>query len=148
MGKKSFTLLELIIVIIIVAVLVAIGLVQYTKMVEHSRAAEAKSIIGAILKTARTYYYENGTTNGFNEAAAGIGAGAGQIPGPAPSCQPTHYFAYWIGSAGGNSVQICASRCEIGGKNPNVNNSGYYVIIYSVDLSGTFADSWTYLFNW
>ncbi|MDD5130223.1 MAG: prepilin-type N-terminal cleavage/methylation domain-containing protein, partial [Candidatus Omnitrophica bacterium] len=44
--KKGFTLVELIIVVIIVGILASIGLTQYNKVVEKSRAAEARMILG------------------------------------------------------------------------------------------------------
>jgi len=48
MKNKGFTLLELIVVLIVMAALVAIALPQYTAFVERSRAAEAIQSISAI----------------------------------------------------------------------------------------------------
>ena len=48
MNSKGFTLLELIVVLIVMAALIAIALPQYVGFVERARAAEAMTAIGAI----------------------------------------------------------------------------------------------------
>ncbi|MHB8158241.1 MAG: prepilin-type N-terminal cleavage/methylation domain-containing protein [Desulfocucumaceae bacterium] len=46
--SRSFTLIELIVVIIIVGILAAVGISQYSLTVEKARTAEAKVRIGAM----------------------------------------------------------------------------------------------------
>lgn len=48
MNRKGFTLLELIVVLIVLAALVAIALPQYTGFIERGRAAEPITAMGAI----------------------------------------------------------------------------------------------------
>ncbi len=46
-NKKGFSLIELIAVLMIIAILVAVGMPVYVKQVETARAADAISTIGA-----------------------------------------------------------------------------------------------------
>ena len=46
--KEGFTLIELLMVVIIIAVLVSIGVPQYTKAIERSRATEAMAMVKVI----------------------------------------------------------------------------------------------------
>ena len=72
--NKAFTLIELLVVVLIIGILSAIALPQYTKAVEKSRMAEALQIAAGIRTGVDVYVlangYEsvelvgNGTTNG------------------------------------------------------------------------------------
>ncbi len=104
--KKGFTLIELIVVIIIVGILAAVGLTQYTKVVEKGRAAEARVVLGS-LRTAEVAEYNE---NGAYLAVASLGVAA------PTTCATTHYFSYTCATATG----LCtADRCAAGGKTPN-----------------------------
>ena len=56
--NKSFTLLELVIVVIIVGMLAAIGIPQFNKAIWRSRAAEVCSVTSAIVRAQKMYYQE------------------------------------------------------------------------------------------
>jgi len=115
--KKGFTLLELIVVIIIIGVLATLGLGQYMRMVEKSRGAEARSIIGAIRSEAAGIYMASNNSC-LTCIDANLGIGATGYPGPAvANCRGTHYFAYsTVGVV--NGVTILATRCTAAGKPP------------------------------
>ena len=136
--KKGFTLLELIVVIIIIGILGTLGFTQYSTMVEKSRGAEAKAILGAIRKFAAAHRMEYGVTNNFNAARGGIGTGSDQIPSV---CAETHYFSYAIDAGAAlNAVTITATRCNASGKGSLVSQEGQTLNLVS-DL-GAGTDAW------
>ena len=51
--KKAFTLIEIIIVIIIVGILAALGISQYSIIVERGRITEAKTRLGTMRQLAQ-----------------------------------------------------------------------------------------------
>jgi prepilin-type N-terminal cleavage/methylation domain-containing protein len=123
--KKGFTLVELIIVVIIVGILASIGLTQYNKVVEKSRAAEARLILG----TLRSAQIAEMNENGAYQTVANLAVGA-----PDGACSTTHYFSYACASASG----LCtATRCTSGGK-PQQGTANW---TKTLDVAGTWGGS-------
>jgi prepilin-type N-terminal cleavage/methylation domain-containing protein len=60
MSKKTFTLLELIIVMVIVAILAGLGISQYQGAIIKARIAEIYPTLSAIYKAEELFYLQNG----------------------------------------------------------------------------------------
>ncbi|MFA6378648.1 MAG: prepilin-type N-terminal cleavage/methylation domain-containing protein [Candidatus Omnitrophota bacterium] len=94
--NNGFTLLEIVIVIIIVAILAAVGIPKYTGAVEKARASEGTYILGTLLSAQERYFLEN---NVFASNVADLDV---QIPSPKSFNAPTI-------SAGCAAAATCAS---------------------------------------
>jgi prepilin-type N-terminal cleavage/methylation domain-containing protein len=130
--SKSFTLVELIIVIVIVGILASLGLKQYEQVLEKTRLAEVKMNFGIMRKTATAYYLEKGDFSLLTAADLGIGA---DFPS---SCDTGYYFYYQRSSVTTTSVLLYAHRCTSGGKSPNYTGTQYHPYMY-VYSGGTYS---------
>ncbi len=133
--KKSFTLLELIIVIIIIGILAGLGFSQYGKAIETSRLAEAKAAFGYMRERASEFYLKNGSFSSITAADLGIGS---DLPA---SCVSTHYFSYQTDNHTAVKVQLNATRCKSGGKAPNYPASGITWELFSDCFADGHIDS-------
>ena len=61
LGTKGFTLIELLVVVLIIGILAAVAMPQYTKAVERSRATQAVTLLKSVWQSAKTYEMSNGT---------------------------------------------------------------------------------------
>jgi len=127
--KKGFTLLELIVVIVIIGILATLGFAQYTRMIERSRGAEARQVLGAIRTQAAAIWVDkqSGTpptvpAGTFVNAMVGIGNAVGQISNACSAVAPStsYYFSYAITqNAANNGFDATATRCtDANGKQP------------------------------
>lgn len=137
--KKAFTLLELVVVIIILGILGTLGTQQYFRMIERSRGAEARMIMGQVRTTAAGYYMDTNDLTTFDNDEAGIGSEDKMIP---DSCGETHYFYYDVTNTSTDGLMIMAERCTSGGKSPDAPSAANLTL--EVDFSSTGSgDSWT-----
>lgn len=58
MNKSGFTLIEILIVVLIVAILASVALPKYTRSIERARAAEAVNIVQKVDSAVYAYYVE------------------------------------------------------------------------------------------
>ncbi len=105
-GLGGFTLIELLVVVLIIGILAAIALPQYTKAVEKSRAAEAMVILRSIAEANRRYYMAAA------EYAPDLSALDIEVPGTDTTYQgqkrkETKYFSYGVHIVG-DTTQVLA----------------------------------------
>ena len=112
--EHGFTLIELIVVIIIVGILAAVGMTQYSSIVEKARTAEAKVRVGTMRQLAYEYYLNNGNLTGIQNSDVGV----------TNTCSSTDFYNYWCGLRSPTDISLVAHRCTSGGKTPNVSR-GY-----------------------
>lgn len=106
--KKGFTFLEILVVIIIIGVLATLGFNQYTRMMEKSRTAEAKTILSQLRGAQLTHLQD--------ESSYGVLADLSvEVPSTCAG-QASHYFQYSCNAGNGSCI---ATRCTgINGKQP------------------------------
>ena len=106
-GRKGFTLIEIIMVVIIVGVLVAIALPQYSDFIERTRTTEAVNAIGSINLAEQAIRIETGVYLSCADAAA-ITVGLGV------TVDVTNWTYATVANAG-DSVAITATRTAANG---------------------------------
>lgn len=122
---KGFTLTEVMIVIILIGIIASIATARYSQLVEKSRTAEARHVLGLIRDAELAYYLEwNAYTNVLNRLGFNIPA----------SCVNSFYFNYSL-SVSGQSFNATAIRCTAGGKQPQ----GRTAFVINISETGSFT---------
>ncbi|WP_428898301.1 prepilin-type N-terminal cleavage/methylation domain-containing protein [Parelusimicrobium proximum] len=94
-GIRGFTLIELLVVVLIIAILAAVALPQYTKAVDKSRATEMMLTLSALYQSAERYRLAN------DENPTSLD----QLDVTLPSNRHYEYFVYENGVYGGSPSQ-------------------------------------------
>ncbi len=128
-NQTGFTLLELIVTVIIIAILASIALSRYIRVVEKGRSAEARWILGLIRSTEIAYSLENNEQ--FTTSLSAL-----QISVPSGTCNSDYYFRYSL-AGGGASFTATADRCTSGGKPPNAGSGFQLNMTQAGVLNGT-----------
>ena len=128
--RKGFTLLELIIVVIIIGVLATLGFVQYTNVVERSRLAEAKQILGDLRSQQLAYKLDHATYGTVANLDMGVPAGANGTC----AVDSGFWFQFECATATGTCT---AHRCNVNGKTPTAAATCTVIL----DLAGAFSGS-------
>lgn len=120
-SKKGFTLIELLIVVLIIAILSAIGLSQYTFAVAKTRASEALLNLKALYTAQELNYMANGgySTN-FSDLAVSFGRRCtGQT---CPHGRFTYELNYLLSES-----QLRASDVDFG----NIPNGQFLIVLFT-----------------
>ncbi len=113
--KKGFTLIELLVVVLIIGILSAIALPQYTTAVEKARSTEAITLMGNLRYAAERYRLQTGSFPGADMTVLDI-----ELPGVTSATSGAKTKNFTITATGtGNTYTITATRVNSSGNSMN-----------------------------
>lgn len=168
-SRRGFTIVELLIVIVVIAILAAITIVAYNGIQERARASSVSSALNQAAKKLSLYQVDNPNQYPADLASAGITnsgdvsyqysvnnsttpatycitATAGPTSYKASSTSPTPTIGGCAGHGTGNAPAITNLAANPRGVNPTAN--GWFRPLVSADLATTANASWNGRSDW
>ncbi|MBD3162611.1 MAG: prepilin-type N-terminal cleavage/methylation domain-containing protein [Candidatus Eisenbacteria bacterium] len=108
-GKKGFTMIELMVVVVVVGVLAAIAVPIYGKYIKNARVSEATARIGEILTACKAYAQEHQSTSGNPTWPPSRGGGIVDL-------SDSDLFSYSITSGAGGNANSTALNIRATGR--------------------------------
>jgi prepilin-type N-terminal cleavage/methylation domain-containing protein len=109
--QRGFTIVELLIVIVVIGILAALVIVQFTNVQARARDAERKSDIRALESKVAEYYALNGNYPLTLSAVANLPGDACKAPGGSGTCATPDY-GYHAYKAGTTPAVATATDCD------------------------------------
>lgn len=139
--KSGFTLLELVIVIIIIAVLLLVAFPNFMRMIERSRGSEAYVMIDAIKKAQTAYFIKEGEyENAEVDAATNTWATGTFIPLEVPEAVGSDYWEFHTADTG-SGYNVVAYRVDADGDAVEIEGEATPYIIYEYTSATSTGDT-------
>ena len=111
-NKQAFTLIELLVVVLIIGILAAVALPQYTLAVNKTRFANLRTMATTLIKASEAYYLANNTWPGnFDELAIDLPGGFIQTSSTSRTCgKNTEIYCCIAPMVGSNAPHVTCGR--------------------------------------
>lgn len=111
-NKQAFTLIELLVVVLIIGILAAVALPQYTLAVNKTRFANLRTMATALIKASEAYYLANNAwPSNFDELAIDLPGGFTQTSSTTRTCgKNAEIYCCVVPPVGSNAPHVTCGR--------------------------------------